>query len=129
MVWYSPSNRENNKWNDVNCNGFAGGYACSYNLNVAEDGNEEQDDVTETAVNEEESGESEQSNGYEPVDVGINEVDTEIVAEDGNEDQDDVTEAAVHEEESGESGESNVDEPVDGGINEEIDGKNGVNTE
>jgi len=135
MVWYSPSNKENNKWNDMNCNGFAGGYACSYNLNVAEDGNEEQDDVTETAVNEEESGESEQSNGYEPVDVGINEVDgnngvdTEIVAEDGNEDQDDVTEAAVHEEESGESGESNVDEPVDGGINEEVDGKNGVNTE
>merc|ERR1711962_962312 len=135
MVWYSPSNKENNKWNYMNCNGFAGGYACSYNLNVAEDGNEEQDDVTETAVNEEESGESEQSNGYEPVDVGINEVDgnngvdTEIVAEDGNEDQDDVTEAAVHEEESGESGESNVDEPVDGGINEEVDGKNGVDTE
>merc|ERR1711962_1294872 len=127
MVWYSPSNKENNKWNYMNCNGFAGGYACSYNLNVAEDGNEEQDDVTETAVNEEESGESEQSNGYEPVDVGINEVDgnngvdTEIVAEDGNEDQDYVTEAAVHEEESGQSGESN--------INEQVDGKNRVNTE
>merc|ERR1711962_1285302 len=136
MVWYSPSNKENNKWNDMNCNGFAGGYACSYNLNVAEDGNEDQDDVTEAAVHEEESGESGESNVDEPVDGGINEevdgkngVNTEIVAEDGYENQDDGAETDVNEEESGESEESNGDEPVVGGINEEVDDNNGVDTE
>merc|ERR1712212_479503 len=100
---------------------------------VAEDGNEDQDDGAEAVGNEEESGESGESNGEKTVDGEINEevdgnngVDTEIVAEDGNEDQDDVTEAAVNEEESGEREENNGDEPVDGEINEEVDGNNGV---